>query len=158
MANSPVSETIIDAVIAAIDAVTVQAGYNNTLGYVGRFSRFYRDDGDRPSVTVRWVGDTLSDYSGKTERLASTRLEIIALLKRNPNSPETTDQQSNILGFDVMTALTNIDYSSVVYDLGDLSSTPLIDYEDDEPADGVRVDATFTYWVDETDIHTLTGP
>ena len=155
---TPVSETIITDILTALEGVTVQNGYNNTLAWVGRYDRREnKGPGDkRPYAQVRYLGDSFSSPS-ESERHVTTRLEIKAVLDRDIHTEDATSNQENILGFDVSRALADIDIDET-YDIGDIDPTPFTEIDEDETQDGVIVLLSCTYSVDRQAIGTITGP
>ena len=156
---APVCETIITDMTTAIDAVTVQAGDNVTIQYVGRYDDIQDSpDSKRPAVILRWLGDSYSSVDGDSERTLSTQIEALVFANLDTTSSNASDKQISLTAYDVAASVTGIDYPNKDYDLGSFLITPLASEDPDEPAIGARIVFTFTCFVDYQDISTVTGP
>ena len=156
MAESPYSETIIAAIKTALEGITVQSGDNRTVSYVGRYDLVNSEEGERPAIVLRWLGEkkTLSgeDYN------VSMSLEVQAKLDYDLYTEDSLDEQLNKLGFDVEVAIANVDYSALACTSPDLLTEPLSEIDPDDPVFGVNVRIDFAYAVSNTSLHDPEGP
>ena len=156
MANNPYSETIIDAVKTAIEGITIQSGDNRTVAFVNRFDLTSNAEGKRPSVNIRWRGET-KDLSGSDYNV-SMSLEILAKLDYDPYSEESLDEQQNKLAFDIEQAIAGIDYSLLACTSPNFASEPLSEIDAEDPVMGVVLNVIFNYAIDVTNLYDPEGP
>jgi len=149
-------QTIIAAVITAIDAISVQGGDNVTIRSVKEYDRFTADDGERPSVSVEWLGES-STQSG-TELNTELRLRLDARLDYQQFSGIETSRQNRLMKHDIVKALTNIDYAVNDAFLRSIASTPSHEEDPEEPAEGVAFLVVFAYATDFKSPQTATAP
>ena len=157
---TPVSETIIADVTAAIEGVTVQAGYHHTLRWVGRFNRHVAErpevgPGDlRPCVLLKYVGDTGGE-PGQYRIRGTARIIAQALIDYDDDAIGGPDVQLNTLGVDLVRAVTEMGLDEKEYFFSGWDTTSLHDIDSEEPEDGVLVTLDFRYVVNAESIGSL---
>ncbi len=154
---TPVSETIIADIITALEGVTIPAGYNNTLAWVGRFNNRDPDKGPqalRPYAEVKYGGST--DGPPKQYAISETaRVLVKAAIKYDPHDDDGPDVQANRLGFDIRAAILGMGLAAKGYFLDGMQSDPFSELDEENPEDGVLVAVDFHWAANATELQTI---
>jgi hypothetical protein len=149
-------EVIITDLVAALEGISTQAGYNTTPA-VRRHDRYTGDEGVWPAITVR-VGGGGENVSGSSEWTESCTVEVFGKTQYDPANEDTSNEQVCLLEIDILRAIAGIDYSTKDYDFPSADWSILDDIDEEEPVDGVRFILVYTYSVDRDSPQTITGP
>ncbi len=153
---SPVSETIITDVITALDAITIPDGYNTTIKWTGRFNSRDPDKGPRdlrPYAEVRYGGIS-GGHPGNSRTRVDLRVLVKGVTDYNQSDKDGPDVQTNLLGFDIWRAITEMSLDTKAYFLTGVRIDTLQDMDAEEPEDGVVVAADFNYSVQSDSVGT----
>jgi hypothetical protein len=152
---NPFSEGIFDVVVTALRGITIGSGDNLTVKRVRRFDRNTADEGYRPTIEILRQAEVKTRDSN--EWFTTLTIRLLCRAERKVSSL-TTDEEDNLLAFEVENAIANIDLDTLGVQLQRLENVSTAVEDADEPIDGVIVDATFEYHLRYTDLSFLTGP
>lgn len=162
-ATAPYSETVIAAVMTAMEGISLQSDDNTTVRRVRRYDP-YRDwdkdsTTDRPLIEVEHAGEEKEEEgAGPSEWLVVLNLRLWCLLDRDLTPGGSLDERLNLFGHDVEQALQPIAEAQNVQ-LVNMERTPLQVLQPNEPTHpGFQLSARFSYTVDRLDLSQHVSP
>jgi hypothetical protein len=152
----PYSETIIEAIKAKLELVTVANGYSFDATGVYRHDRNWSRRPDQ--ILMMWVGEHKRaqgrgvDTPGRDVTLLVTILCPISQTEAD-SDPETdpTDAKVNLRAGDLEEAILSVNWAALSARLDDINSQPFAVADDEDPFDGAQIDLEISYSVDGAD-------
>lgn len=139
---TPIVETIISDVISALEGVTEQAGYNNTILWAGRLNRLDPERGPvelKPYAFVYYLGESGNEPGNSSIQIFPS-IAVRAVVDANINDSLSPDEKTTLIGFDCLRAIiaalysTERDYFLTGYNMDSLQAL-----SDKETEDGVLI-------------------
>lgn len=147
------SETIIQAIMEALEGITVADGYSQTVQKVQRFDRRSLSTAEKSCIHVMkgeegkvLVGDGWD---------VTLSVDLDCYLYQDPDDPLTTDELQAAFQWDVERALTGVDWATLQADLvGEEAISFAIQDPSGAVEDGLIVSLTITYRLAEFNMTT----
>lgn len=154
------TETIMKAVIAALEGISQSAGYNHDVKAVNRYDRFERDL-EPPSIEIWFAGEKKENpgEEAKTQWDSSPMVSLAFLIRQRVDESEvTTDELVLQAVADVEKAVLSVDWDSLEAYPDGFDHTPLWVQDKEESYDGIATDIEIRYEADFDDPTTVLTP
>lgn len=147
----PQSELIINAVLAALQAINASAGYYTTPQSVNRYDREDDSSVGRPAIRI-YKNAEAKNLRGATWDCDLT-VEIEGLIDPEEDAidGQLTDRLIALLGDDIEKALTTVDWGSLHAVFNRMDSISTITDNPNDPEDGLRITLRINYGHDVND-------
>ena len=138
------TETIIQAIIIALQGITEDNGYAITIQSVQRYDRLRLTTNEKPCIHVSWNGNNRHQVGAGWDTLLTVHLDVY--LQEYFEDTRSTDEILELYKWAVETGLTSMNWGGLAADLQDMNSTY---FAITDPAgateDGVEFDLTIYY-------------
>lgn len=148
-------EAIMQALLEACRAISPENGYATAVRRVFRHDIEDTEEGDRPSVRVRWAGTTYADLGSDPQELRQADRFILDCRPRI-DTGRTTDECIAEFVDDVVRAACGID-SEIDGLVTSITADAYDSVDSDEPIPGAIVTATVEYAVDKENPRQIAG-
>jgi hypothetical protein len=152
------SETVIDAIVAAVAAISTGGGASFTPAVAERHDRYQSTKGPLPNIQVFRGNYRLSREEFGGNWRIDLFVDVWLLIQADKTGATPTDKQVNLAYSDVVAAVVAIDWDAVDATLVAVDSTPLITENEDDPDDGVIITFQVQYKLEFGDLNNAIDP